>query len=165
MDSSGQWYSDEEDSVTVNGALEKESDCWQCDGTGDWYLNTDAPVVMASGEEIHESFFDRVCSDAEWGDDDTTEVRQYQIDDEVLPSTIREVTVWKGTSVGASLSPAISPAKTQTLGELMDMALAMLGGSKPVDYGQPWIEPTWVARYAPQVSVRDSDLNSFLSAI
>lgn len=165
MDSSGQWYSNEENHATVNGALEKESDCWQCDGTGDWYLNTDAPVVMASGEEIHESFFDRVSSDAEWGDDDTAEVRQYQIDDEVLPSTIREVTVWKGTSVGASLSPAISPAKTQTLGELMDMALAMLGGSKPVDYGQPWIEPTRVARYAPQVAVRDSDLNSFLSAI
>lgn len=165
QDSSGQWFSNAEDSVTVNGALEKESDCWQCDGTGDWYLNTDAPVVMASGEEIHESFFDRVSSDAEWGDDDTAEVRQYQIDDEVLPSTIRKVTVWKGTSVGASLAPATSPAKTQTLGELMDMALTMLGGSKPADYGQPWIEPTRIARYAPQVSVRDSDLNSFLSAI
>ena len=106
QDSSGNWYSDEEDSVTVNGELEKESDCWQCAGTGDWYLNSDAPIVMASGEEIHESFFSRVSSDAEWGDDDTAEVRQYQITDEVLPSTIREVTVWKGTSVGASLSPS-----------------------------------------------------------
>ena len=88
QDSSGQWYSDEEDHVTVNGALEKESDCWHCDGTGEWYLNSDAPLVMASGEEIHESFFDRVCSDAEWGDSDMEEVRQYQIADEVLPSTI-----------------------------------------------------------------------------
>lgn len=165
MDSSGRWLSNAEESVTVNGALEKESDCWQCDGTGDWYLNTDAPVVMASGEEIHESFFSRVSSDAEWGDEDTAEVRQYQIDDEVLPSTIREVTVWKGTSVGASLSHV--PAQAQAHGGLLDMALAMIGGSVTTDPFEElnWINPARIARYAPQVSVRDSDLNSFLSAI
>ena len=165
QDSSGQWFSNEEDHVTVNGALEKESDCWQCDGTGDWYLNSDSPIVMASGEEIHESFFDRVSSDAEWGDDDTAEVRQYQIDDEVLPSTIREVTVWKGTSVGASLNHV--PSHARALGGLLDMALAMIGGSVTTDPFEElnWINPARIARYAPQVSIRDSDLNSFLSAI
>ena len=163
QDSSGQWFSNEENHATVNGAFEKESDCWQCDGTGDWYLNTDAPIIMASGEEIHESFFDRVSSDAEWGDDDTAEVRQYQIDDEVLPSTIRKVTVWKGTSAGASLNHVPS----QALGGLLDMARAMIGGSVTADPFDElnWINPARIARYAPQVSVRDSDLNSFLSAI
>lgn len=171
QDSSGQWFSDEESHVTVNDALEKESDCWQCAGTGDWHLNSDAPLVMASGEEIHESFFDRVCSDAEWGDDDTAEVRQYQITEEVLPSTIREVTVWKGSSVGASLSPALDKlhAETQSLGELLSIALGMIGENKLLDPAGclEWFGSSTgrLLRQAPQVEIREFDNSRFVHAV
>ena len=129
MDSSGSWYSNSKPWVKVEGAKELESDCWQCAGTGTWYLNSDAPIVMASGEEIHESFFDRVSSDAEWGDSDMEEVRQYQISDEALPSVV----VYKGTGVGASLAPTLATlvtAATENLEQLLATAQAMLGGSR-----------------------------------
>ena len=126
MDSSGSWYSDSEPWVEVEGAKELESDCWQCDGTGTWYLNSDAPIVRASGEEIHESFFDRVSSDAEWGDSDMEEVRQYQITDEALPSVV----VYKSTGVGASEAPTLDYTGDQSLEHLLATAQAMLGGSK-----------------------------------
>ena len=129
QDGYGNWYSDEEDSVIVDGVKYLEEACWQCDLTGDWYLNTDAPVVMASGEEIHESFFDRVCSDAEWGDSGMEEVRQYQITDEALPSVV----VYKSTGVGASLAPTTATlvtAATENLEQLLATARSMLGGSR-----------------------------------
>ena len=47
------------------------------------------------------------------------------------------------------------------------MALTMIGGSVTADPFEElnWINPARIARYAPQVAVRDSDINSFLSAI
>ena len=47
------------------------------------------------------------------------------------------------------------------------MALAMIGGSVTADPFEElnWINPARIARYAPRIIVRDSEINSFLSAI
>ena len=71
----GNWHSDAVKSVEIDGKLYLEDDCIQCELTGIWYHSTDEFVIMADGRSIAACAFDRVSSDAEWGDDDMTEYR------------------------------------------------------------------------------------------
>ena len=102
-DAYGAWHSDEVDFQEIDGEKYLEDECWQCEATGTWHNAKSEQVVMADGREIHESFFDRVSSDAEWGDADMNEVRQYQVKDSAFLGLLEAVPATR-----ASRSPELA---------------------------------------------------------
>lgn len=79
-DGDGNWHSDRMDYVEIDGAKYPEDDCWQCDGTGLWHRDDEDYVEDDYGNKYAKCFFDRVSSDAEWGDELTAEVREMDFD-------------------------------------------------------------------------------------
>ncbi len=84
QDGYGNWYSDAEDSVVVDGEKCLEEDCWQCGLTGDWHLDAEEGYNMLNGKVYFAGACERVSSDAEWGDDEINEIRTCDMLDEAL---------------------------------------------------------------------------------
>ena len=83
-DGYGNWYSDWEDSVVVDGVMYLEEACWQCDLTGDWHLDAEEGYNMLNGKVYFAGACERVSSDAEWGDDEINEIRTCDMLDAAL---------------------------------------------------------------------------------
>lgn len=91
QDGYGNWYSDEEDSVVVDGVKYLEEDCWQCDLTGDWHLDAEEGYNMLNGKVYFSGACERVSSDAEWGDDEINEIRTCDMLDAALERAMCEL--------------------------------------------------------------------------
>lgn len=84
QDGYANWYSDEEDSVIVDGVKYLEEACWQCDLTGEWHLDAEEGYNMLNGRVYFAGACERVSSDAEWGDDEINEIRTCDMLDAAL---------------------------------------------------------------------------------
>lgn len=84
QDGCGDWYSDSEDFVLVDGEKYLQDECWQCALTGEWHLDTEDCHETVSGKTYSIESCERVSSDAEWGDDEMNEIRTSGITEIVL---------------------------------------------------------------------------------
>ena len=122
-DGYGNWYSDEEDSVVVDGAQYLEEDCWQCDLTGDWHLDAEEGYNMLNGKVYFAGACERVSSDAEWGDDEINEIRTCDITEIVFEEIRLRIEKQREEA---------ELAKAQKLAKLLEEAKNLLtaGGSR-----------------------------------
>lgn len=130
-DGNGNWHSDRIDYVEIDGEKYPKSDCWQCHGTGLWYRE-DGPEDYAydnDGNRYASDFFDRVSSDAEWGDDLMYDTR---VDNEMEPLdllhyTRRELDFQESTS---TTPPSVNPTVWEHPGQTPEAVAELLATAK-----------------------------------
>lgn len=136
-DGDGNWYSDQTDWVLVNGNKYAEDDCWKCEGTGLWYREDDNYVEDEDGNKYAPDFFDRVSSDAEWGDDVMYDTR---VDQEMEPLdllhyTRRELDFFELDIKPISLTPTpptVNPTGWEHPGQTPESVADLLAAAKAV---------------------------------
>lgn len=128
-DGNGAWYSDHEEYVLIDGEKYREADCWQCHGTGLWHHDNEDYVEDDDGNKYDPEFFDRVSSDAEWGDEMLYDTR---VDAELAPLDLLHYTRRELDFQEDTTPPTPNPTGWEHPGQRAEDVAELLAAAKAV---------------------------------
>ena len=130
-DGNDDWHSDQIEWVLVDGEKYAEGDCWECHGTGLWYREDgdEDYVYDNDGNRYASDFFDRVSSDAEWGDDVIYDTR---VDQEMEPLDLLHYTRSELDFQEGTTPPDSYPTVWEHPGQTPEAVAELLAAAKVV---------------------------------